>query len=131
MTSECEIDEKGNKRWYLNGKLHRTVGPAAEDKYGNKFWFVNDDLHREDGPAVEFVDGTKKWYLNDKLHREDGPAIERKDGTKEWYINGNKLTKDEFKNRMILKCSMYYHYSTKATGIPLPVDIKRHIFNYI
>ena len=38
----CEIDDEGNKRWYLNGVYHR-----------------------EDGPAMEFADGHKEWWVND------------------------------------------------------------------
>jgi hypothetical protein len=34
------------------------------DEYGNKFWFLNGKFHREDGPAVERVNGTKAWYLH-------------------------------------------------------------------
>ena len=65
---KVKVDPGGNKRWYLNGKLHR-----------------------EDGPAFEGADGTKHWYLNGKLHREDGPAIEYADGDKCWYLNGKQL----------------------------------------
>ena len=54
---QIKVDNKGNKRWYLNG-----------------------ELHREDGPAIEYVDGTKEWYLNGELHRKDGPAIEFSEG---------------------------------------------------
>ena len=36
-----------------------------EDNLGNKRWYVNDKLHRTDGPAIEFADGDKFWYLND------------------------------------------------------------------
>ena len=45
---ECEVDEYGTKRWFLNG-----------------------NLHREDGPAVEYLGGLKYWYLhNKKAHPE-------------------------------------------------------------
>ncbi len=65
------------------------------DEDGNKFWYLNDKLHREGGPAAEWVDGTKAWYLKGKLHREGGPALERADGTKEWYLNGEEVTEEE------------------------------------
>ena len=29
-----------------------------------KYWYLNGKLHREDGPAAEFANGTKLWYLN-------------------------------------------------------------------
>ena len=48
---------------------------------------------------------SKSWYLNSKLHREDGPAIERDDGYKEWVLNGERLTEEEFNNRMNKPCS--------------------------
>ena len=62
-----------------------------EDNLGNKRWYVNDKLHREDGPAVEDAGGNKLWYLDGELHRTDGPAIEYSDGYKGWYINGKEV----------------------------------------
>ena len=62
---------------------------------GEKKWFLNGKLHREDGPAIEYADGSKFWFLNDKLHREDGPAIELGNGNKFWYLNGKRLTQEE------------------------------------
>ncbi len=58
------IDEYGTKRWYLNGKFHRTDGPGCEYHNGNKYWYVNDKLHRTDGPAIEYHNGNKYWFLN-------------------------------------------------------------------
>jgi len=58
---------------------------------GNKRWYLNGKIHREDGPAIEYANGTKEWYLNDKRHREDGPAVERADGSKFWYLNGKEI----------------------------------------
>jgi hypothetical protein len=64
-----EIREYGDgaRRWYLNGKLHRT-----------------------DGPAFEWANGTREWYLNGKRHRTDGPAAEWSNGHREWWVNGIK-----------------------------------------
>ena len=45
----CETDGNGDKRWYLNGKLHRTDGPAIELANGNKYWYLN-------GEQVEMED---------------------------------------------------------------------------
>ena len=81
-------DAYGNKRWYLNGKLHREDGPAIEYSNGDKYWYLNGKLHRVDGPAIEYVNGDKYWYLNGELHREDGPAIEYTNGNKSWFLNG-------------------------------------------
>ena len=71
--SKLKIDENGNRRWYLNGELHRI-----------------------DGPACEYVDGTKYWWLNGELHRIDGPAVEYADGYKSWYLNGVEYTEEEY-----------------------------------
>jgi len=72
----------------VNGKIHRTDGPALEHSSGAREWYVNGVQHRTDGPAVEWAGGTKEWYVNGKLHRTDGPAIEWANGYKEWYVNG-------------------------------------------
>ena len=63
---------------------------------GDKHWFLDGKYHRTDGPAVEYADGSKIWYLNDKLHRIDGPAIEWANGTKFWYLDGKRLTEAQW-----------------------------------
>ena len=100
ITYTVEVYPNGNKRWYLNDKLHREDGPAIELANGDKFWYLNDKLHREDGPAVELANGDKFWCKNDKMHREDGPAIEQANGAKFWYLNDVKLTEVEFDEQM-------------------------------
>ena len=85
---ECKAYANGDKRWVLNGVLHREDGPAVDCTSGHKIWYLNGDIHREDGPAIEDANGSKKWYLNGKRHREDGPAIELVNGHKHWYLNG-------------------------------------------
>jgi len=94
------VDRSGNKYWYLNGKRHRTDGPAIEWANGSKYWYLNDKHHRTDGPAIEFANGSKYWFLNGELHRTDGPAIEAAEGYKAWYLNGKKYTKAEWKTQM-------------------------------
>ena len=74
---EFAIDESGLKRWYVNGKLHRS-----------------------DGPAVEYASGTKHWYVNGLRHREDGPAVEYADGYNAWYVNGLKYTEEDWQLEM-------------------------------
>jgi hypothetical protein len=66
------------------------------DKFGTKEWHLNGKLHRTDGPAVEYADGTKAWWLNGKLHRTDGPAVEHADGVVAWYFNTQSYTFDEW-----------------------------------
>jgi len=41
MRNGLHIDKYGNKRWYVNGKFHRTDGPAIEYSNGSKFWYLN------------------------------------------------------------------------------------------
>jgi hypothetical protein len=50
------------------------------DDVGNKRWLLDGKLHREDGPAIIYSNGSKHWYINGKRHREDGAAIELPDG---------------------------------------------------
>ena len=92
-----KVDKDGTKRWYYNGKLHRTDGPAVETLNGTKEWWLNDKLHREDGPAVEYDNGDNFQYYKGYLHREDGPACEYEDGVA-WYLRGVKLTEESFKS---------------------------------
>jgi hypothetical protein len=89
FTGICEFED-GSKSWYVNGKQHKTDGPAIEWKCGTKEWYLNGNLHRLEGPAVEFADGTKHWYVNGKLHRADGPACEYSDGRKCWWIDATR-----------------------------------------
>jgi hypothetical protein len=77
--------------YYLNNKLHRLDGPAAEYYNRDKFWYQNGLRHRIDGAAVEFNNGTKYWYQNGLCHRIDGPAIEHNEGKKYWYYKGNYI----------------------------------------
>ena len=71
------------ERWYLNGKLHRTDGPASISYY-------------ESGePRYE------AWWLNNKLHRTDGPAYISHYNSGEleceaWWLNNKLLSKEEF-----------------------------------
>ena len=99
--------EDGSKYWYLNGKRHRTDGPATERTNGDKFWCLNGKLHRTDGPAVEFADGDKFWCLNGKWHRVDGPAVEYVSGDKEWYLNDIEVNPLFFE---IPGCEKYIDY---------------------
>jgi hypothetical protein len=62
-----KVQGNGDKHWYLDGKLHRSDGPAVEWADGSKFWYLDGKLHRSDGPAVEYANGDARfWYLDDK-----------------------------------------------------------------
>jgi len=93
--SKLIIDSNGDKRWFLNGLLHRVDGPAIECTDGYKYWYLNGKRHREDGPAIECANGNKFWYLNGKLHRIDGPAVEYTDGDKYWFLNGKGVKEED------------------------------------
>ena len=46
-TYTVKIDNDKNKRWYINGKLHRKDGPAFEGADGDKEWYLNGELVTE------------------------------------------------------------------------------------
>lgn len=94
----------GTTGWYLNGRLHRTDGPAIEGASGFKVWYLNGQRHRTDGPAFEYTGGRKEWYLNGHRHRTDGPAIEDEAlGFNAWFLNGQRLKdRDLDKQRMLV-----------------------------
>lgn len=85
------------EKWYLNGVLHRSKGPAKikyfrDGKIWLEKWFLYGKLHRLQGPAKirYFRDGEislEKWYLYDKLHRLQGPAVT------EWRHTNNRYDK--------------------------------------
>jgi antitoxin component YwqK of YwqJK toxin-antitoxin module len=53
---------------------------------GVVYYFLNGKLHRKIGPAVRNIhNGVKKYYQHGKLHRKDEPAVEVE------YINGKKI----------------------------------------
>jgi len=69
--------------YYLNGKRHRTDGPACIRYY-------------ENGSLC-----SEYYYLSGKLHRTDGPAIIRYNANgsihyKEYCLNGKKVNKGQF-----------------------------------
>jgi hypothetical protein len=69
----------------------------GEDTHGNKRWYLNGALHREGGPAIEHSDGYKAWWINGARHREGGHAVELLNGVKEWWINGVRFkTKESY-----------------------------------
>jgi hypothetical protein len=86
--------------YYVDGKLHRTDGPAAiscfDDGSTREEHYVNGQLHREDGPAVieRFADGSSSevYYVNGKRHRIGGPALIKhyanSSTDQQYYIDG-------------------------------------------
>lgn len=72
--------------WRLNGRLHRTDGPAVEWPDGAVSWYAHGELHRFDGPAVAAPNGYLGWYVNGQQHRVDGPAATFDDGHEQWFL---------------------------------------------
>lgn len=103
MKNGLIVNIRGDKSWYINGKLHKEDGPAIQRSNGDEFWYANGKRHREDGPAIETMDGWKEWWIHGKHHREDGPAIEYVNGDKKWYINGQELSQEQFEHYVEMK----------------------------
>jgi antitoxin component YwqK of YwqJK toxin-antitoxin module len=85
------VDYYNNKKFYINGELHRDRDlPAIIHYDGTIEYYANGELHRDgDLPAEIYTDGTKRYYKNGKLHRDgDLPAVINSNGTMEYYKNG-------------------------------------------
>src|SRR5271166_3649048 len=98
----CKVDEFGDKRCKLNGRLHNENGPAVEFVDGTRAWYIRDLCHRDERdpktglilPAVQWADGAKDWYHYGKVHRDEVdpetgltlPAITLPDGSEFYYI---------------------------------------------
>ena len=83
------FDVDGTEIWWLDGRFHRTDGPAVIRPDGGQEWWVNNQRHRTDGPAVIETNGKQAWWVNGKLHRLDGPAVIEANGTQVWFVNGD------------------------------------------
>ena len=103
MTYEVKVSRDGEKRWLLNGVLHREDGPAIEFIDGSKCWYRDGKPHRDCGlPACEWAYSGREWWVNGKLHRIDGPAIEDvEEDTFEFYIDGERYEQAEFNERVM------------------------------
>jgi hypothetical protein len=66
------------------------------DEEGDKYWRIDGKIHRTDGPAVEWADGTKEWAIYGLNHRTDGPAVEWASGKITWHLDGITLTFEEW-----------------------------------
>ena len=41
-------------------------GSSYVCEYGSQYWYLNGKRHRTDGPAVIYGNGAQRWCLNDK-----------------------------------------------------------------
>lgn len=48
FTGKCKTKDTGTILYYLNGKLHRTDGPAIECASGYKYWFIENKEYSEE-----------------------------------------------------------------------------------
>ena len=70
---------------YISDEIDKGSTGCFKDKFGHIYYLLNGKCHRSDGPAVEWSDGDKYWFFYGKRHRSDGPALEWSDGITEWY----------------------------------------------
>lgn len=98
---------RNREEWWVEGKRHRSNGPAVKWSDGAEEWWLNGQLHRIDEPAVIENNGTKKWYKSGKLNRENGPAIEYNNGDKEWWVDGKR---HRFSGPAIIKNNIKAYY---------------------
>lgn len=87
------IEVDGTRAWYLDGKFHRTDGPAVEHTDGTKHWYKDGKRHRADGPAVVWTDGDKCWYLDGQFLGYDATGF--------WAL-WDRLTDDQRNNVNLL-----------------------------
>lgn len=87
--------------YYLNGKPHRTDGPAVIGPQQER-WYKYGELHRIGGPAVISQDGCyQQWIANGKVHRLDGAALiltldSSSVSLLYHYIDGKSMNKSEW-----------------------------------
>lgn len=102
---------KKSEEYIVNGKLHKTDGPARIGYYKNgnivwEEWWFDGELHRTDGPAsVGYHENGsicwQRWWFDGKRHRTDGPACIDYDRNGKitfqyWFINGHSEKNDHF-----------------------------------
>ena len=60
-----------------NIKVACADGSSYECVYGHQYWNLNGKLHRTDGPAVIFANCAQRWYLNgiEMTEKEHAKAI--------------------------------------------------------
>ncbi len=87
----------------VNGKIHRTSGPAIHELPDRKMFYefyFNDQLHCDNGPAVvdyRYAGVVERYYKRGVLHRIGGPAVyyvsptfRSMERTEEYWVGGVK-----------------------------------------
>lgn len=139
--------EKDGAVSYINerGLYHRLHGPAETTADGVKKYYRNGNLHRTDGPAVKYPAGNGQvgYYENGRPHRYGGPAIidakgdkhwwekgekyytEFADGGKEWYANGGQRHRTDGPAKQTTTQDLYYQNDLlHRTDGPAVIDHK-------
>ena len=85
-TDESSVETRlgGYTMWLLNGKKHRTSGPAVITPSGSQEWHQNGELHREDGPAIEYPNGfsLRKMHYRKRIYC----TIQKKKSTSNYNV---------------------------------------------
>lgn len=78
------------------------VASMDEERY-----YKNGVLHRTDGPAVRYIWGEEYWYFEGKRHRLDGPSQTSRRGEKTYHIHGECLKEtDYWKHPLVIKAKL-------------------------
>lgn len=112
-------------RWTLNGKNHRTDGPAEEYNNGDYMWYKHGKQHRLDGPA-ELDEGIEYWYVNGVYSATNNPAIRCVNcNTQIWYKDG-KIHRDDGPAAITTaedsQCCNYLHLADDLDNNYFPED---------
>ena len=89
------IWNNGDIKYLYKQNYHRLDGPANETYHGVFYW-VDGKLHRTNGPAIAWSNGEQSYWINDKLHRLDGPAVTWDNGEEFYFVDNKEVSKEDF-----------------------------------
>lgn len=124
------------------GFIHRVHRPAIEidGQYGRKEWWLNGKRHRTDGPAVKYNDDRKEWWLNGDRHRFDGPAYQSHIKC-EYWIYGIYYTEERFNkitgicrkfgNKLKARLRKKYEKELLKTNVCNEINLYKIITSYV
>ena len=61
---------------------------------GEQSFWLEGKLHRTDGPALITREGDQHWYLHGRRHNAEGPAIVKADGRCLFFVDGNPQVRE-------------------------------------
>ena len=68
FTGICKILKNNEIRYYKDGLLHNTIGPAIINIVQDENYYINGKLHRENGPAIDCKSGYKEWFYKNRYY---------------------------------------------------------------